>query len=298
MDAFRCLICLLITAVLMVAGGAGCPNMVRHYTAPMPQVLPPSASLEQVIRVVNRNAAQIQSLSADNVTLTSPGMPTLRASLAVARPKRLRLRAHTGLTGPELDLGSNDEVFWFWIRRNDPPAVYYCRHSDYASMPNGGALPIDPQWMLDSLGLMQLDPALPHQGPFPLSGNRLEVRTIIETPDGPRMKVTIADAIGGLVLEQRIFNSQNHLIARAVAQRHRRDPLTGLTLPRVVDISCPPEQFFMRINLGNTFAINTQTSTNHGLWEMPSYDGYPMIDISNPGQTTLSAWRKSPTASR
>ena len=50
--------------------------------------------------------------------------PRLRASVAFQRPRRFRLRADTGLTGTELDLGSNDDLFWFWVRREQPPAMY------------------------------------------------------------------------------------------------------------------------------------------------------------------------------
>ena len=41
---------------------------------------------------------------------------------------RCGCRRRTALTGPEVDLGSNDELFWFWVRRNEPPAVYFARH--------------------------------------------------------------------------------------------------------------------------------------------------------------------------
>ena len=47
-------------------------------------------------------------------------------------PRRVRLQAETSATGPEVDLGSNEEVFWFWVNRNEPPAVYFDRHSQRA----------------------------------------------------------------------------------------------------------------------------------------------------------------------
>ncbi len=137
--------------------------------------------------------------------MSVPGYPTLRASIAYERPRRFRLRAETGLTGPEVDLGSNDQVFWFWVRRSQPPAVYFCRHEQYLTGRARQIIPVDPSWVIEALGVAELDPGLPHQGPFPAKGNRLEVRTIRETPEGPTTKVTIIDALTAWVMEQRIL---------------------------------------------------------------------------------------------
>ncbi len=274
---------LLLTVVtLAAAGGAGCPGVVRQYAAPAPRVLPPSATLEQVIEVVNRNSSRIQSFSTNCATLTGPGFPTLRASVAWARPRRFRLRAETGLSGPELDLGSNDELFWFWVRRNRPAAIYYCRHVQFATSGVREMVPIEPDWLIEALGICEFDPTLPHQGPFPLSGGRLEIRTIRETIQGPSTKITIVDGATGLVLAQHIFDARGQLKGSAVAGGHRRDPLSGLTLPKTVDIQCPASQLSMRIDLGNVRINYPGGAANPELWAMPSYAGYPTVDLCDP----------------
>ena len=73
--------------------------------------------LEKVIEAVNHNNSQIQALYSGSATLSGPGIPTtLRAHIAYQRQRNFRLRADTGVTGPEVDLGSNDQIFWFWIK--------------------------------------------------------------------------------------------------------------------------------------------------------------------------------------
>ena len=161
-------------------------------------VLPPSPTIVQVIEAVNRNNSLIHSFIANQATLRSPGQPSLQASLAFERPGRLRLRALTGFTGAELDLGSNDEPFWYWIRRDQRPAVYYCRHDQFAACPARSMLPIEPEWLIEALGTAQLDPGLPYQGPIPLPGYRLQITSTRETPNGPTTKVTIIDAGRGV----------------------------------------------------------------------------------------------------
>ncbi len=89
----------------------------------LPPVLPSSPTLAQVISVVNGNSSQIQSFSTSQATISGTGFPGMRASIAFQRPMRLRLRADLPLgTGQAVDLGSNDELFWFWVRSNQPPA--------------------------------------------------------------------------------------------------------------------------------------------------------------------------------
>ena len=156
---------LLIALGCCSLSGASCPQMLRQYTNPLPRVLPPSPTLEQVIAVVNRNSSQIHSFSTNRASISGPGFPSLGASVAFERPRRFRLRAGTGLTGPEIDVGSNDELFWFWLRRDQPPAVYYCRHDQFAACQARQTLPFDPAWLIEALGMAEFDPALPHQRP-------------------------------------------------------------------------------------------------------------------------------------
>lgn len=279
-SSFRPLCRLIVSVGLLSLCGASCPKTLQHYTNPLPRVLPPSPTVEQVVEVVNRNSMQIRSFSTNHASISGPGFPSLGASVAFERPKRFRLRAGTGLTGTEVDLGSNDELFWFWFRRNEPPAVYFCRHDQFAASPARQAMPFEPGWLIEALGVVEFDPALPHQLTVQ-SGDRLRIDTIRNTPQGPIKKVTIVDGSQGWVLEQHVFDAQQRLVASAVAGQHRRDPLSGLVMPKTVNIHCPPAQFSMLIDLGNV-EINRLSADSSTLWQMPSYPGASVVDLSNP----------------
>jgi hypothetical protein len=283
MSNYRAGVLVLVLAGLLSLSGASCPYFRRPMDelASLPPALPPSPTLDQVIQVVNGNSSQIRSFSAPQATLSGTGFPTLQASVAFERPRRLRLRGGTGISGQELDLGSNDELFWFWSRRSQPPGVYYCRHADFASSPVRQTLLVDPYWLIEALGITELDPALQHQGPLVRSDGRLEIRTVRETPGGPSMKITVLDRLHGLVLEQHVFDSRNQLVASAVAGRHRRDPLSGLVMPAVVDLRLPAQQMTMRLSLGYV-EINRPMAYAEQLWAMPAYEGSPPVDLSNP----------------
>ncbi len=285
MDRMRLQFALLVSLGLFTLCGASCNNMVRQLSQPTVRVLPPTATLEQVIEVVNRNSSGIHAFSSMEASISSPGMPTLRANVAFSRPRRFRLRAQTAMTGAEVDLGSNDELFWFWIRRSEPPAVYFCRHEQFATSQARRFIPIDPGWLVEALGVVEFDPNLPHQGPYPLPGDRFEVRTVRETPQGPMTKSTIIDAARGWVVEQHLYNTAGQRVASAVAEQHRRDPLTNLVMPRIVNIESPQAEFSMRISLGNV-QINRLAGNPAELWSMPRYPGAALVDLGLPAAPT------------
>jgi hypothetical protein len=266
---------------LWAASGASCPQLVPQYTAPLPRVLPPSPSLEQVIQAVNNNSTQIQSFTAMRATLSSPGVPTLRAVVAFERPRRFRLRAEHALTGPEIDVGSNDELFWFWVRRNEPPALYFARHQQFATSPARQTIPIDPEWLIEALGLAQFDPSLPHQGPYPAGSDRVMIRTLRETPQGVQTKVTVVDAAHGFVVQQALYDSRGQLLASAEESQPYRDPLTARIMPTVIVIHSPPAQLTMQLNLGPV-EINRPGSTTPSYWTAPSLPDTPVIDLCDP----------------
>ena len=152
--------------------------------------LPPAAfaqtpTLEDVIYVLNANTQRVQRLQTENATLRVEGLPALRANLAYESPRNFRLRADLSrFTGRELDLGSNHDLFWFWIRREEPPSVYFARHDEFAHSPASDLVPIEPHRLMEALGLVTLDPQVPHLGPFPREPSLLEVRSRIPAPRG------------------------------------------------------------------------------------------------------------------
>src|SRR5688572_9944353 len=152
---------LLIVLCLVCTSGATCqrPLMTNPFVAQgpaAPQVLIPGASREQIVAAVNQNSARVQSLTATNAAITIPdvmGLPILTGNIAAERPGRFRLTAGT-IAGQELDLGSNDELFWLWVKRNQPPAVYFCRHSQYAGSNIRQVMPVEPSWLLAAIGMV------------------------------------------------------------------------------------------------------------------------------------------------
>ncbi len=265
-----------LLGVLMVAG---CQvwNPFQGKREVFPTVLPPSPTLEQVMSAVNSNSSRVYNFQTEHAVISSPDFPSLRATVIFERPLRLRIRGGTGVTGLELDLGSNDELFWVWIRRD--PQMYFCRHSDFAASPIAREFPLEPRWLIEALGIVELDPHGAHQGPESIAPNRLRVVSWRESPQGRTTRLLTVDARTAVVLEQEIYDATGRLIAASKTHRHRRDPLTGLIMAQVVSIHSPQFGLSLQIDLGN-LRINRPLEVTPDIWQMPQYDGWAPVDLA------------------
>ncbi len=278
---------LLVAVLLVSTSGASC-NSWRGLTRlgnPLPQaprVLPEQPTLAQVIGVVNANTSRVQALSSSSARINVPGTPALTANLALQRPRRFRMRAQTTLTGHELDLGSNDQEFWFWIRRSQPPALYHCRHDQFDMSAARQVVPLDPQWLIEALGLVTLDPVGQHVGPQILPGGQLEVRSRIPAATGDLTRVMVIDGARGWVLAQHLYDARGTLLASAVAMNHQYIPLHGVSLPRRVDVSMPAAELTLSLELPD-LQVNSVVGDPQQLWTRPQYGGYPNVDLATMG---------------
>lgn len=282
MDGYRSGVALGLVAGMFMLGTSGCAWFRRPAPSPLPSVLSQSPTLDEVISSVNGNSLRIQSFSTNHAELSGPELPiTLRGvNIAFERPKRLRMRARS-LAGAELDLGSNDELFWIWVARNEPAAIYYCRHNQFATSHARRSLPVDPDWLIEAMGIVEFRPDEEHLGPYRSSAGQLEIRSTRHTPNGPTRKITTVHASTGAVIKQQVYDHLGQLVAVATAHEHRRDPLSGLIMPRIVDIESPMAQFSLRVNLGDV-AINAPMPNAGELWTIPRIEGLQTVDMGNP----------------
>lgn len=270
-------ITLLAAGMLTCLSGATCVENINR------PPLPPNATLEQAVEVVNAQTRGIQRIesSTAKLSVTIPGipLPSLTTRLAVERPKRLRL-VSTLLGSEEIDIGSNDDHFWFWVRLNSPKAVYYSKHKDYWYSPLRRQVPLDPSWLMESMGLGVFGPNDRHVSIKPISGGRLEIRTVRQTPVDRQYKITRIDANMGWVLEQHLFDGEGKPIASTITGNHITDPYTGSVLPKRIHLRWPATKMGLKLSLGN---VELNSDQEHGLeiWSMPHKPDYPLQNLAN-----------------
>ncbi len=276
---------LLLTLVVVVSlSGASCPQIIQRYQQPLPRALPASPTLRQVMDVINANSARVQSFSASRGAIAIAGFPALRANLAFQREKNFRLRGETSITGPEVDLGSNNDEFWFWIRRAQPPALYYCRHDRYATSNARQILPVNPIWLIEALGVVTFDPTWTHVGPASVGSGRIEIRST-QPPSmslEPLTRILVIDETRATVLEQHLYDYRGARLATAKLSKHQHDQASGVTMPRSVEIDWPATQFKITIEL-TELQINQPFGDPRQLFSRPQYASYHDIDLAAPG---------------
>jgi hypothetical protein len=249
-------------------------------------VAPPT--IGEVIYAVNAHTDRIQSLQADRVSLSMPGYPSLRGSLDLERPRRFRLRG--SFVGPELDVGSNDEIVWFWAKSNPEPVIYFAQH-DQLTRPGGRmVLPFEPTWLIEAFGLVRLDPGGVHDGPSPGGAGKLVVRSRAG-PRGEYARTLVIDDRYGWITQQQITDAGGQLLAEAKASQHRFYPAVGVSLPHHLEIRFPPARMSFSIDVAR-FSINQLVGDPAQLWSVPQMEGYRLMNLA---ATATSAGDTQPT---
>ncbi|MFW6170739.1 MAG: hypothetical protein ACODAD_09635 [Planctomycetota bacterium] len=280
----------LLASLLIAPVAPGC-GMLPFWLRQDQVQLPPEAftdvpSMEEAIYTVNANTERVEQLQTENATLRCEGiaMPALRLNMAYERPRRFRLRAELSqFTGRELDLGSNDELFWFWIRRAQQPGIYYARHEEFAVSPTRDLIPIEPHRLPDLLGLVRFEGGEQHVGPT-VRDNLLEIRSRIASPDRDMTRVILLDATYGWIVEQHYYDANGQLLFSARAAEHRYYPNDAVTMPHRVEIQVlpgQPTQFAFEIEVGQ-FVFNRLSGEHSELWSLPTIEDVPAIDIADP----------------
>lgn len=266
----------LILATPLLSGGATC-NQAARQSSTAPVAFTNQPSLDQLIETVNSNTLGVQQLQTDTASISMPGAPPLRASISLERPRRFRLQAK--LFGPEIDMGSNDVEFWFWARTNSEPVVYFARYDEYQAGAAGSGLPIEPDWIIEALGLVYFDPSDFHEGPFPQSNDRVVVRSRLRRGGGDFTRTLLIDTTYGWVVEQYLTDATGRTLASARASRHEYDTEYGVSLPRVVDVELPPSGMSFQLEVGH-YLINRPFEDPLSEWSRPHIEGFAPLDLA------------------
>lgn len=270
---------------LLAASGASCPRRFQTTGPQAPVAFREPPAIQQIIATVNANTQRVQRMTAEGATISAPGIPTLKTQLALERPSRLRMISSLGF-GEEVDLGSNDELFWFWAKRGDP-AVFYARHADVANGATRRILPMPPSWLIEAIGLVQLDPNGQWDGPHPHGQGRLKISTRVNTSSGPLTKLYVIDDQRGLILEQHVYDPTGQLLATAMASAHAYNATNQVTLPRRVNIQLPAaESGFREFTLEvDGYTINALEADPGQLWTMPQKGNTPAVPLASVSQS-------------
>lgn len=242
---------------------------------------------EQLVNYLNDNAGRIQTLRTDNLSLTvSQGLGVLSFGLTgkvmAEKPRNLRLVADVG-GSRMVDMGSNDQEFWFWVSKGDPPYQFFC---SYKALKEGQVkfmpVPFEPDWILEAMGLGPYgEPAryqvesdaetvkLVEKGRSPQGKPVRKVIVFNRRPvQSPRPQMTacllLDDATGKEICSAHILETQ-------------LDAKTGGILPRRLELRWPEAKTKLTMALNN---VSVNQPPPEGVFVRQPLQNVPSFDLA------------------
>lgn len=229
----------------------------------------PVSKVDQIEKI-NRRNSKVKSVCFEHVVITTSANKLLSLSSAIVyeKPKNFRMLTRSKF-GLESDVGSNEDNFWFWSKRLNPPYLYY---SSYENLENSRLkITFNPLWLIDFLGVNEIN----YKNTNVFKQNNLI--GIIETKSNAYenvAKITLIDPDKSAVIGHYIINKVGKIIASNEITEFQE--VDGILLPKTVQSYLEEEDLKVTWELTNpkvNIAINDQA------WEMP--DMSKKLDISN-----------------
>jgi hypothetical protein len=192
-----------------------------------------------VVQDINQRHAQLRSLIATvHIQATKELTIRLAGQLAYQESKHLRLRTESRF-GLELDLGSNEDVFWFWSKRMRPSALYYATHENYLKTPLKA--PFDPLWMMRCLNFAPID--IKNVKVREFKGQAVVQSMRVNNLGQLIRELTVIDLLRKLVVGHYLCDENNQMIASAEINNFQM--VDGLSVPSVVQFNWYEERTSM-----------------------------------------------------
>lgn len=210
----------------------------------------------ELVAVLNDNARRLQSIESRDVQLDASmnGQPIgLVGMMVCQKPKNFRLVAQVAGTSMA-DFGSNNDEFWFWVGKNDPPYLFHCAHTDFAQGRSQVKMPLQPDWVMVALGMAEYDPNREYQ----VVDHRKTVELISQTTSSqgrPVRQVTVFsrgprqwEVVGHKMLEA----TGKEVCAASISQV-QQDAASGAVYPKIVQLVWPEEHMKLKLRLDEVY---------------------------------------------
>ncbi|QVL34684.1 hypothetical protein KIH39_12475 [Telmatocola sphagniphila] len=247
---------------------------------------------EVLVKYLSRQSSQIQMLDYRDISMevTAQGRraPSIEGYLVCEKARNFRLAGKV-FGAQQVDLGSNNEQFWYWVKQSPEPHIFYCNYTDFE---RGVRLPFpfQPEWVLDVLGMGEVSP--PENYTLEVRGNHYELTEKTQSQGQPISKVTIinrytASAPVPQIVGKELRDSRNQLIAKATIKRVQLDRQTNLVVPKVVVLEYPAQQISMTLTLDNV-TVNGKLSPQESarLFRRPNWNDVKSVDLAQLGRPT------------
>jgi hypothetical protein len=255
---------------LLAAALAGCNSTRFNFIKPQenPGTKPADGNVPSVTGVVNylnENSGRVKTLRADNLSVTcAQGIMKFNVDgpMMVEKPRGFRMSLNGPLgMGRVVDLGSNNDEFWFWLSKAKPvPYQFYCSYQDLEKGVQFMPIPFQPEWVMETLGLGAYGPAERYTMDHDEQSLRLVEKA--KSPQGlPVRKVIVMRRKETRPPEPQVTHylliddTTNKEICSAHIIKTRLDPGTGAILPEKLELFWRLEDVTLSMDFGKV-AVN------------------------------------------
>jgi hypothetical protein len=236
------------------------PPWARTPEAPIPTTVPTSV---QLVKYLNDNSDRVTQLKCEEVDIQcSQGLqiiPGLHGRLDCEKPRNMRLRAFA-LGKEQVDVGSNDKEFWYWIPKGDNIQF----HCSYQALADGKVkslpFPFQPEWVMEAMGLANYGTGDRYQLKVEAEHLKLEERTMGSQGKMVRKVIVFRrrpsqapqpQVVAYLLLD----DATGKEICSARISEVQIDKKVGAILPRRLELYWPEQKLTMRMTL-NQVSVN------------------------------------------
>jgi len=267
---------------------------------PPPRVAVGQPSAKDLCDYLNANAARLQSIDCGELYLDAKqkheAVSLQSCWMVCQKPRNFRMGAK--IVGSQaVDMGSNEQEFWWWIKQGDP----YLFHCSYEGLTTGQArmpFPFQPDWIMEALGMAEYGP--PEN--YTVNATAQNVELIQQTKAGgvAVRKVTVfsrQQAAGNApqVVAYILQDANGKEICMAQVQEVQRDTASGAVIPKKIVLKWPQESMELKMTLKSVAfnqAIEPQRAQR--LFSRPQLAGVPTYDLTRgPDQPSGTAIRRT-----
>ncbi|MCA9031670.1 MAG: hypothetical protein KDA66_12730 [Planctomycetaceae bacterium] len=270
---------------LLVAEGCHLPRWPSRHSA----VLPPTASKTEIIAHLNHNvmgdgsSGGLVSWQTGDARASAPGMPfSLPTSIAVEAPRSFRLRTSHPMSGTQLaDIGSNEDIFWVWMKTPDNMPIMTVSHEDVGLAMDELALeiPVDPTWMMEVFGVIPINE---QEFEIVRRDSTSPIVDLVATRTSPQgvtvQRVIRVDTFRGQIIEHQLRDANGQLTALAELDNYRLHE-SDIYLPHLIRLSWPSQNQELKLELGHPDVNPRALAENKELWQPPVIHGAQTIDL-------------------
>lgn len=268
-------------SMLFVSSGATCIPRRSHNEFQPPVLFQTSPDINQLANAINRTRA-VNQLQSNAVKVKIPDIPTLSAQIVWERPRRFRMTGGlSSIMGTDFDLGSNEEVFWMATRHGPSPTLYFARHDQFESQVDRQILPVSPEWLIEAMGIVELDPSHVIGTPRPDANGLIEIESAIASPIGQYRRTIYVDPKLGLVRRIFLRDPSGRLLASSILSNHQFYPAIQTSLPHKAEVQLIPSggpPMNLQVDIG-FYTVNDNQGQDPNRWIAPQLAGYTPIDL-------------------